>query len=313
MRLRLSAFLCLLAATTFVQAENPMGIKYCRFKDGDTIAYGIADGDNITELEGDLFGKWKKTARVHKLSSIKLLAPCQPTQVFALAGNYKSHLGIEETVTTVTTTTKLTTDKAGETKHESSTKVDISKPGVIPAKFLTPQIFIKTAACIVGTGDDIVIPPGTKRVDYEAEMVIVIGKTAKNVSDKEALEYVLGVAPGNDISARDWQKDDVQWWRAKGSDTFGPLGPYIVSGVNYDKLRLQLRQNGKTMQDCNTSELIQGTAKIVSYLSKHVTLKPGDVIYTGTSGVTQPIKPGDELEVELEGAGILKNKVVAGK
>ena len=105
----------------------------------------------------------------------------------------------------------------------------------------------------------------------------------------------------------------MQWWRAKGSDTFGPIGPFIVSGLNYDKLRLQLRLNGKKLQDCNTDEMIHGTAKMVSFISKHVTLHPGDVIFTGTSGTTTAMKPGDTVEVEMEGVGILKNKVVAGK
>jgi len=313
MRRRLSALLCLAALAAFVQAENPKGVRYCRFKTGEAVVYGIVDGERIIELDGDLFGKWKKTDKTHKLSSVKLLAPCQPTQVFAMAGNYKSHLGADDTVTTITTITKLTTSKGGETKEESKTTVDINKPGVVPPKFQIPQLFIKTASCISATGDDIVIPPGTKRVDYEGEMVVVIGKTAKNVSEKEALDYVVGVTPGNDVSARDWQKGDVQWWRAKGSDTFGPIGPFILSGVNYDNLSLKTRLNGKIVQDCNTKELIQDTARIVSFVSKHVTLKPGDVIFTGTSGVTQPINPGDEVEVELEGAGILRNKVTGSK
>jgi 2-keto-4-pentenoate hydratase/2-oxohepta-3-ene-1,7-dioic acid hydratase in catechol pathway len=144
-------------------------------------------------------------------------------------------------------------------------------------------------------------------------MVIVIGKRAKNVPESNALEYVFGVTPGNDVSARDWQKADIQWWRAKGSDTFGPMGPFIISGVDYDAMRLQLRVNGEKKQDCNTREFINNTAKIVSFISQCVTLEPGDVIFTGTSGITQAIKPGDVVEVELEGAGVLKNPVVAGK
>lgn len=313
MRVGLTVGLGVLLLTGLAQAENPKVTKYCRFQAGDTVAYGLVEDETITELDGDLFGKWKKTDKSHKLSSVKLLAPCKPGKVFAMAGNYKSHLGGEDTVTTITTTTKLTTDKTGTTKADSKTLVDVNKPGTIPEKFQIPQIFYKLPTSIVATGDNIVIPPGTKDVHYEAEMVIVIGKRAKNISEEDALKYVFGVTAGNDVSARDWQKSDVQWWRAKGSDTFGPIGPFIVSGLNYDNLRIQLRNNGKQLQDCNTKELIQNTAKMVSFISKHVTLEPGDVIFTGTSGTTTAIKPGDVVEVEIEGIGILKNAVVGTK
>jgi 2-keto-4-pentenoate hydratase/2-oxohepta-3-ene-1,7-dioic acid hydratase in catechol pathway len=148
-------------------------------------------------------------------------------------------------------------------------------------------------------------------VHYEAELVIVIGRRARNVSEAEAKDYILGVACGNDVSARDWQDNDVQWWRAKGSDTFGPVGPYIVSGVNYDDLRLQLRLNGKTVQDERTSQFIHSVPAQVSFISRHVTLEPGDLIFTGTPGRTAAIKPGDEVVVELEHAGTLVNKVTA--
>jgi hypothetical protein len=310
---RFLSCLCLFALTTFLRAENPKVTKYCRFQSGERTAYGIAEGETITELDGDLFGKWKKTDKTHRLSSVKLLAPCKPSLVFAMAGNFKSHLGIDDHVTTVTTTTKLTTDKEGKTRNDSKTTFEITKPGEIPTRLRIPQPFIKGTACITSTGADIVIPPGTEDVHYEAEMVIVIGKTAKNVSEADALSHVFGVTAGNDVSARDWQRNDVQWWRAKGSDTFGPIGPYIVTGVNPDKLRIQLRLNGKKLQDCNTDEMIHGTAKVVSALSKHMTLNPGDLIFSGTSGTTTAMKPGDTVEVEIEHIGILKNKVVAGK
>jgi 2-keto-4-pentenoate hydratase/2-oxohepta-3-ene-1,7-dioic acid hydratase in catechol pathway len=138
---------------------------------------------------------------------------------------------------------------------------------------------------------------------------VVIGRRAKNVSEAEALSYVFGVTCGNDVSARDWQKNDVQWWRAKSCDTFGPVGPFIVTGLNYDDLRVQLRLNGKVLQDERTSQMIHNVSQIVSFSSRHLTLEPGDLIYTGTSGRTSAIKPGDKVEVELEGVGILTNSV----
>ncbi len=307
------AALCGLLLSGAAGARDTKVVKYARFQAGDAVAYGIVEGDTVHELDGDLFGKWRKTDRTHRLSDVKLLAPCRPTQVLAMAGNYKSHLGGDDVVTTVTTTTRVVTGKGGDTTHDSKTTVDVARPGVIPEKFKIPQPFFKSPSCLIANGEDIVLPSGSKDVHYEAELVIVIGKKAKDVPEDRALEHVLGVTCGNDVSARDWQKADVQWWRAKGSDTFGPVGPVITSGINYDDLRLQLRLNGKTMQDTRTRDFIQSVPKMVSFVSKHVTLHPGDLIFTGTPGTTTAMKAGDVVEVELEGVGILKNGVVAGK
>lgn len=278
--LRRCAALCVLLLAAGAHAEETKKVtKYARFQTGDLIAYGIVEGDQVRQLDGDLFGVWKKTDKMHSLSGVKLLVPCQPTQVLAMAGNYKSHL----------------------------------KDGVIPDKFKIPQIFYKTVSCVVPTGADIVIPKGTNDVHYEAELVLVIGKRAKNVPKDRALDYVLGATCGNDVSARDWQKNDVQWWRAKGSDTFGPTGPIIVSGLNYDNLLVQMRLNGEVKQKERTSDMIHDCATMVSYISDHVTLNPGDLIFTGTSGHTTPMKPGDIAEVEIEGIGVLRNPVTAVK
>jgi len=141
--------------------------------------------------------------------------------------------------------------------------------------------------------------------------VVVIGKRARNVPKEKAAEHVFGVTCGNDISARDWQKGDVQWWRAKGCDTFGPCGPFVVSGLNYGDLDLQMRVNGEVRQHQRTRDLIHNVAAIVSFASRHATLEPGDLIFTGTPGTTTPIKPGDVCEVEIEGIGVLRNKVTA--
>jgi 2-keto-4-pentenoate hydratase/2-oxohepta-3-ene-1,7-dioic acid hydratase in catechol pathway len=220
---------------------------------------------------------------MHSLREITLLPPTKPTQVLALAGNYKSHL------------------------QEDS----------IPPKFRIPQPFLKSPSCLIGQGEAIVIPKDATNVHYEAELVIVIGKKAKSVSKQDALAHVFGVTCGNDVSERFWQNDetgkDVQWWRAKGSDTFGPVGPYIATGLNYDDLRLRLRLNGQVKQDTRTSQFIHDISATVSFISQYVTLHPGDLIFTGTPGVTSPIKPGDVVEVELEGVGVLRNPVIAGQ
>lgn len=303
------AFVSFIAADV-ASAADPA--RYCRFRAGDKVAYGLVEGEKVRELAGE-FGAWTKTETTHDLSKVELLVPSEPTQVLALAGNYKSHLGDEDLITTtITTVVTVKTDrKSGKSEATSTTTSESRGGGEIPEKFKIPQPFFKSPSCLVPQGGEIKIPHDSKTVHYEAELVIVIGKKAVNVPKDKALDYVLGVTAGNDVSERVWQKADVQWWRAKGSDTFGPCGPVIVSGVNYDDLLLQLRVNGETRQKERTSHMILDVATIVSVISQHVTLHPGDLIFTGTSGTTQEIKPGDVVEVELEGVGVLKNPVVA--
>ncbi len=290
--------------------------RYVRFAHDDIVSYGILENDKIQEIKGDLFGKWEKTDKTHDLDEVKLLVPSRPTQVIAMAGNYKSHLDTEKggITTIVTTITEITTDAKGGTtisKQETATETRVS--GEVPEKFRFPQPFFKSPSCLLADGGNIVIPPDAGVVHFEAEMVIVIAKKARNISKEHALDFVLGVTCGNDISAREWQKNDVQWWRAKGSDTFGPCGPCITSGLDYDNLQMKLRLNGKMMQDENTSYLINDVRTMVSVISRHVTLNPGDLIFTGTPGTTSGIEPGDTVEVEIEGVGVLRNNVVAGK
>lgn len=267
------------ATASVALGADRQATKYVRFQAGNTVAYGLLEGESIRQISGDLFGAWKKTDQTYPMSSVKLLAPTEPSQVLAMAGNYKSHL----------------------------------KEADIPPKFQIPQPFFKTPSCLIADGEKIVIPKGTEEVHFEAELVIVIGKKCKNVSEQEALSYVFGVTCGNDVSARDWQKNDVQWWRAKGSDTFGPCGPVIVSGLNYDDLLVELRLNGEVKQSQRTSDFIHSVSKQVSFLSQCVTLNPGDLIFTGTPGKTSPIKPGDVVEVSIEGVGKLTNSVTAAK
>lgn len=312
----LLGFLAAVSSLSPVEAANKsvQSEKYVRFQAGKTVAYGIVEGDRVRELSGDLFGSFTKTDKTYRLKSVKLLVPTTPTQVIALAGNYKSHLGDSSiTTTTITTVTKVTTDsKTNATSSESTTDIGIRSSGSVPEKFQIPQPFFKSPSCLVADGENIVIPRDAGVVHYEAELVVVIGKKAKNVSKRDALDYVFGVTCGNDVSARVWQKGDVQWWRAKGSDTFGPCGPYIATGLDYDNLLLQLRLNGEVKQKERTSLLIHDIASTVSFLSQHITLYPGDLIFTGTPGKTSEIKPGDVVEVELEGVGVLRNRVVRG-
>lgn len=284
---RLPLLLAVLLATTAefqaagADAADPARrvVKWARFQIGDKTAYGLVEGDVIREVKGDPFGAWKLTRRTHRLAAVKLLVPTQPGKVLAAALNYKSHLGSMP-----------------------------SRP--LPA---TPEFFFKPPSCLIASGEAIVLPPDSAEVHFEGELVIVIGKRASKVSRERALDHVLGVTCGNDVSARDWQKNDIQWWRAKGADTFGPCGPLIVSGLNYDDLQLTTRVNGRVVQSERTSAMAQSVAALVSHASHYVTLEPGDLIYTGTPGQTVALKPGDVVEVEIEGVGLLRNHVVGAR
>lgn len=253
-------------------AQSPT--KYVRYSAAGRIAYGILDGETIRELSGSLFESPKPTGKVVKAADVKLLAPCEPSKVIAVGLNYKSHLGERPT-----------------------------------AKY--PGLFLKLPTSIIANGDDIVLPADFVNVHYEGEMVLVIGKRAKDVSAADAGQYIFGITAGNDVSEREWQKADLQWFRAKASDTFGPLGPVIVTGLNYGDLLVQTRLNGEVRQSQRTRDLIFDVPTIVSYLSRYVTLLPGDVIYTGTPGTTAAMKPGDIVEIEVEGVGVLRNAVRA--
>lgn len=255
-------------------------VKFARFRSGNQPKYGVVEGDKLYEISGSIFRNWKKTEVVHNLADLTLVVPTRARHVFAMAGNYKSHLAGAE----------------------------------IPPKFQTPQPFLKTPSSLLRHEGRIVIPQNaTEEVHYEAEMVVVIGKRASRVSKDEALDYVLGVTCGNDVSERFWQNDeehkDVQWWRAKGANTFGPCGPFIVSGLDYDNLLLTLRVNGEVKQQERTSQMIHDVATQISFITQHVTLLPGDLIFTGTSGQTSALRAGDVVEVELEGVGVLRNRV----
>jgi 2-keto-4-pentenoate hydratase/2-oxohepta-3-ene-1,7-dioic acid hydratase in catechol pathway len=252
---------------------------FVRFLIHSTPSYGILENGRIAALEGDLFNH-RPTGVTHDLADVKLLAPCTPRQVLAVGRNYKSHL-----------------------------KGPITLPE--PTR---PEIFFKPVSCLQDPGGPIVVPPDSTDLHYEGELVLVIGKHVRHGSKEEAKDAIFGVTCGNDLSERDWQRGagkDVQWWRAKGCDTFGPLGPVIVTGLDYGNLRLQTRLNGEIVQNQSTADLIFDCSTVVSFISRYLTLEPSDVIYTGTPGQTRPMKPGDTVEVEIEGIGILRNPVIA--
>jgi 2-keto-4-pentenoate hydratase/2-oxohepta-3-ene-1,7-dioic acid hydratase in catechol pathway len=249
---------------------------YIRYLTGASSSYGILDGETIREIDGDLFGSHTETGAVRKLSDVSLLHPCEPTKILCVGLNYKSHLG--------------------------------GRPQ--PAQ---PEIFLKPLSALQNPGGPIVIPRDSSDLHYEGELVVVIGKQAKNVTADEARGAIFGVTCGNDVSERNWQRGpgkDLQWWRAKGSDTFAPFGPAIVTGIDYNNLLLTTALNGEVVQQQYTSDLIFDCATVVSWISGWVTLMPGDIIYTGTPGETRALKAGDVVQVEIQDIGVLKNPVV---
>ena len=268
----------LAAAAAYAQGGSKV-TKYVRFRKGATTAFGILDGDTVKELKGNLFANPTDTGTKHKLSEVKLLHPVvNPSKILALAGNYRSHLGAA-------------------------------------APRPNPEPFYKPPSCLQNPDDPILYPKDAANLHHECELVIVIGKRCSHVSEAEANDYIFGYTAGNDVSERIWQNDpkvkDVQWWRAKGADTFGPLGPVIARGLDPGNLKIQCRVNGTVQQEDNTSHLIYGPAKVVSFISHYVAMNPGDIIFTGTPGKTTAMKPGDVCEVEIEGIGILRNKIVS--
>jgi len=174
-----------------------------------------------------------------------------------------------------------------------------------------PLMFLKPSSALISDGGQIQRPSGYERVDYEGELGVVIGQRARGVTREQALDVVMGFTCINDVSVRDLQKKDGQWTRAKGFDTFCPLGPRIVAGLDPSKLRISTRVNGQVRQDSSTADLIFGVPEIVAFVSSHMTLEPGDVISTGTPSGVGNLSVGDEVEVEIEGIGILKNTVIA--
>jgi 2-keto-4-pentenoate hydratase/2-oxohepta-3-ene-1,7-dioic acid hydratase in catechol pathway len=253
--------------------------QFVRYSVDSQTSYGILEGDRISELQGDLFS-YAATGVKRNLAEVKLLAPCAPHQILAVGRNYKTHL-------------------SGPIKLAEPTR---------------PEIFFKPISSLQHPDGPIVVPSDSTDLHFEGELVLIISRHLKLASKEEAAAAIFGLTCGNDVSERNWQRGpdkDVQWWRAKGADTFSPFGPVIVTGLNYGNLRLRTRLNGEIVQDQSTADLIFDCPTMVSFISQYITLEPGDIIYTGTPGQTKAMKPGDTVEVDIEGIGVLKNPVVA--
>jgi 2-keto-4-pentenoate hydratase/2-oxohepta-3-ene-1,7-dioic acid hydratase in catechol pathway len=251
-------------------------MKIVRYRDGDRVKWGIVEEEMVREMDGDPFGHFHLSAKAKRIEEVRLLSPCLPSKIVALGVNYRDH--------------------AEEMKT------------ALPKE---PLLFLKPSTSVIGPGEGIVYPKMSKRVDYEAELGAVIQKVAKAVPEERAAEYILGYTCLNDVTARDLQPQDGQWTRAKGFDTFAPIGPWIVTDLNPDHLEISSYLNGERRQHSNTKNLIFGPHQLVSFISHVMTLLPGDVIATGTPSGIGPMAIGDKIDVVIEGIGTLSNRVIA--
>ena len=243
------------------------------FSEGDA-RYGLADDATVTLISDEPFAAWEPEDSMG-LSGAKLLTPVVPTKIVCVGINYRTH--------------------AEEMGHE------------IPDE---PVIFLKPPTSINGPGAEIRIPPGVGRVDFEAELAVVVGRRTRNATPEQAKANVLGFTCANDVTARDLQRRDGQWTRAKGYDGFCPLGPWIDTDVDPTDLLVESYVNGERRQSARTSDMIFDVYTLVSFVSGVMTLLPGDVVLTGTPGGIGVLAPGDTVEVRIEGVGSLVNKVV---
>ena len=254
-----------------------MGDKYvrCRTRSAEAI-YGKMSGSKIERLTAAPWFGGRPTGEQYDESAVQLLAPVEPSKIVCIGLNYHAHVSAS-----------FSADKPPE----------------------YPLIFLKPPSSIIAAHDKIVHPPQSERVDYEAELGVVIGTTARNVSQAEAEKYIFGFTCVNDVTARDLQKKDGQWSRAKGFDTFCPVGPWIVTGYDWRDVLVEGIHNGKTMQSGRTSQMIFNIPFLISYISSAMTLMPGDLISTGTPSGIAPMKPGDSIVVRVEGIGSLENSM----
>lgn len=260
--------------------------RFIRFQAESYEGYGCIIDNKAYPIKGDIFGsftlvgKRRLATRMEKsysLDDIRFLPPCIPQKIICIGLNYAAHV-------------------------EESTLGEITDE---------PVLFFKPTSSIIGHLDNIILPNWVDRIDYEGELAVIIGKKLKNVSIDEAEDGIFGYTCLNDVTARNIQKKDKQWTRAKGFDTFCPFGPSIITGIDASSLAIQTRLNGRVVQQSNTNLLLRDTAEVISYISKVMTLFPGDIISTGTPKGVGPLKDGDVVEVKIEQIGILKNFAVA--
>ncbi len=242
----------------------------------DPPRYGWVLENKVGPIEGDPFGEYRRLEADLPLESVRLLAPTRPSKIICLGRNYA--------------------------EHAKEHNVEVPK---------VPLIFLKPPSAVLDPGGSIVLPPQSQQVEHEAELVAVIGRRGRNILTEEASRYVLGYTVGNDVTARDLQRSDGQWTRAKGFDTFCPFGPWIDTEFDPSDAVITCRVNGQPRQMASTHDMVFSVSNLVAFISSVMTLEPGDLIFTGTPAGVSPLKAGDVVEVEIEGLGKLSNPVVA--
>jgi 2-keto-4-pentenoate hydratase/2-oxohepta-3-ene-1,7-dioic acid hydratase in catechol pathway len=254
-------------------------MRIVRFEFQGRTGYGILEGEKLSVLWGTPYGDGLNhtVGEVMSLAEVRLLAPCEPTKIVALGLNYRDHA------------------------------LEFGHP--LPEE---PLLFIKPSTAVIGPEEDIRYPAMSRRVDYEAELAVVIGRTCRHIKEEDFRDYVLGYTAINDVTARDLQKKDGQFTRSKSFDTFAPLGPWVETAIpDPDNLTVEAYLNGERRQHGNTGNMVFGVAAQVAFISRIMTLLPGDVIATGTPSGIGPMAPGDVVEIRLEGVGTLRNRLVA--
>lgn len=257
-------------------------MKWCRFQSKGKVAYGIIEGESVVEVTGSPFDRYTRTQKTHALSSVKLLVPVIPPTFYAAGINYPEH---------VTWAAKMRGEEP-----------------VLPKK---ADIGYRANNALIAHEEPIIVPKdATELVQYEGELVVVIGKMCKRVSEEEALDYVFGYTIGNDVSERTWQRNDRTMWRGKNTDTFKPMGPWIITGLEPDNIHLKITLSGRVVGEYDVKTAIFGVRHYISAMSQYLTLVPGDVIWMGTDGATENMKDGDVVEIEASDIGVLRNTVV---
>tara|TARA_B100000029_G_scaffold132902_1_gene126876 strand:+ start:910 stop:1692 length:783 start_codon:yes stop_codon:yes gene_type:complete len=256
-------------------------MKWVRYQADDGVFYGVLGDDIITKTIGSPFTEFESTNQQISLDEVRILPPVIPKTFYAAGINYK--------------------------KHVLEAAALLNREPNLPEK---ADIGYRANNAIIGHGDAIVIPKdATDKIHYEAELVVVIGKTAKNVPIQDSLQYVLGYTVGNDVSERTWQASDRTLWRAKNTDTFKPMGPWIETEADLNQMVTTVRLNGEETIAFQTNDMIFGVEKYISEITKYLTLHPGDVIWMGTDGTSKNMKNGDVCEIEISGVGTLSNPV----
>lgn len=258
-------------------------MKWCRFKTDGGVSFGVIEGERVVAVDGSPFGDYTKTARSYPLAAVKLDIPVIPSNFLCVGVNYADHVR------------RMAIKRGKEPEYPKQ-----------------PDIGYRTNNALIAHDENIVKPRDAgPQFQYEGELVAVFGKKARNVSKEEALDYVFGWTIGNDVSERGWQASDRTLWRAKNSDTFKPMGPWIETDVDLDAMQTIIRVNGKVTETFKTNNMIFDAATYISTVSKYCTIYPGDVMWMGTDGVPANIDVGDSVEIEITGIGTLRNKVVA--